>query len=148
MPLHKISAKYINIFHNNSRGNINFCKALLLSNLRVVFLDSANVYFFFWMKYFGLVVFWNCKNYRVVFRFQNYFENWILNVLGKWIVCIKFWISSFFTIFEKKLFKVSSVFSFSVRFIFSLDTKLSESKCLTVFQHFFLSRAFFSSKFW
>ena len=52
-------------------------------------------------------------------------------------------ILSFFTISEKKLFKVSaasdsdvSIFSFLVRFIFSLDTDLSESKGFTVFQNF------------
>ena len=87
------------------------------------------------MKYFVLAVFLNCKNARVIFIFQNGFENWILNVFGNWIVWIKFWNLSFFTIFEKKLFKVSavsdsdvSIFSFSVRFIFSLNTDLSESR--------------------
>ena len=46
-------------------------------------------------------------------------------------------ILSFFTILETKLFKVSaisdsdvSIFSFSVRFIFSLDTDLSKTKVL------------------
>ena len=59
---------------------------------------------------------------------------------------LNFGILSFFTISEKKLFKVSavsdsdvSIFSFSVRFIFSLDTDLSESKGFTVFQNFLLS---------
>ena len=49
----------------------------------------------------------------------------------------------FFPILEKKLFKVSAVsdsdvriFSCSVRFIFSLDPDLSESKGFTVFQNF------------
>ena len=66
-----------------------------------------------------------------------------------------FEILSFFTILEKKLFKVSavsdsdvSIFSFSVRFIFSLDTDLSESKDFAVFQNFLLSIPFYSSKFW
>ena len=56
------------------------------------------------------------------------------------------------TIFEKKLFKVSavsaskvSVFSFSVRFIFSLNTVLPESKGFTVFQNFLSSITFLSS---
>ena len=54
-----------------------------------------------------------------------------------------FGISSYLILFEKKLFKVStvldsdvSVFSFSVRLIFSLDTISSESKGFTVFQKF------------
>ena len=53
---------------------------------------------------------------------------------------LNFGISSFFTILEKKLFKVSavsdsdvSIFSFSATFIFSLDTNLSVSKGFTDF---------------
>ena len=66
-----------------------------------------------------------------------------------------FGMSSFSTIFEKKFFKVSAVsdsnvssFSFSVRFIFSQNTDLSESKGFAAFQNFSLSLTFFSSKFW
>ena len=65
-----------------------------------------------------------------------------------------FEISSFFTIFGNKLFKVCaisdsdvSVFSFSVRSILPLETDLSESKGFTVFQNFLLSVTFFSRKF-
>ena len=50
---------------------------------------------------------------------------------------LKFGVLSFFTILEKKLSKIFAVadsdvgiFSFSARFIFSLDTDLSESKSL------------------
>ena len=68
---------------------------------------------------------------------------------------LNFGILSFFTLLENKLFKVYpvsdsdvSIFSFSVIFIFPLNTDLSESKGFTVFQKFVLSISFFSSKFW
>ena len=73
------------------------------------------------MKYFVLAIFLNSKNARVSFMFQYGFENWIFNVFGNQIACIKFRISSFFMIFEKELFKVSVVSDFKSEcfFIFS-----------------------------
>ena len=66
-----------------------------------------------------------------------------------------FAISSLFTIFENKLFKFSAisdsdvnVFSFLVKFIFSLDTSLSESNGPNVFQNILLYLTFFSSNLW
>ena len=97
--------------------------------LRAVYLYNHLSHFCFQVKCFGPVVMLNCKNSRIIFTYQNDFENWILNVLGNWIVCTKFWNTKLLYIFEKKLFKFSSVsdsdvsiFSFSIRFIFSLDT--------------------------
>ena len=110
------------------------------------------------MKYFVLAIFLKCKNARGIFLFHD-FEMTLKTVSLMFSVKesfeSNFEISSFFTIFGNKLFKVCaisdsdvSVFSFSVRFIFSLESDFSEGKDFTVFQNFLLSITFFSPKFW
>ena len=58
-----------------------FCEALVLSNLRIIFRLHQSSLLQNEM-FFVLAVFLNCKNARVIFIFQNGFENWILNVFG------------------------------------------------------------------
>ena len=108
------------------------------------------------MKYFVLAVFLNYKNARVIFIFQNGFENWFLNVFGNWILTENFGNWGFSTIFEKKLFKVPavsdsrrSVFSFSVRFGFYFNIGLSESKeRFSFFAKFLIIHNISLFKFW
>ena len=96
------------------------------------------------MKYIVLAIFLNCKNIRVIFIFQNGFENWILNDFCNWSFELNFGISAFFTIFEKELFKVPavsdsdvSIFSFSVRFIFFLDILACQRAKVLLFSKIF-----------
>ena len=115
----------INIFLKNSPGNIGLLRSFSFTWLENFFSDISNFHFF-QIKYVFLALFLNYKNGRVVFIFQN---GWALNVSCYWFVWLDFGISSFFKIFEKKLFKGSavldsnlSVFWFSVRFMFCLLT--------------------------
>ena len=58
-----------------------FCEALVLSNLRVFFFQLPQCSLLR-NEIFVLAVFLNSKNARVIFIFQNGFENWILNVFS------------------------------------------------------------------
>ena len=81
MLVHKKSAN-ISIFSLIILVGISvFCEALVLSDLKNFIFNFSNVHFLE-IKSFVLAVFLNCKNARVIFIFQNGFENWILNVSG------------------------------------------------------------------
>ena len=130
-----------------------FSETLVSSNLRIYFWTSSmfpslksNVFFLLnfriarmlgWFLYFKIALKTGSLMFLVTELFQLYFE-----------------IKSFLIILEQKsnASAVSdsdvSVFSFSLRFIFSLDNDLSESKDFTVFQNVLLCMTFFSSKFW
>ena len=106
--------------------------------LTEVFLFRCPLCLLFQAKCFVLAAFLNCKNARVIFIFQNGFENWILNVFGKWVVCIKFWNFKFLSNIRKEIIQILCCFRFksgrffSIRFIFFLNTVLLESKGFTI----------------
>ena len=74
--------------------------------LRAVYLYNHLSHFCFQMKCFGPVVMLNCKNSRIIFTYQNDFESWILNVLGNWIVCTKFWNTKLLYYIWKKIIQI------------------------------------------
>ena len=131
-----------------------FCEALVSSNLRISFSNAPILTSSKWFILF-LLYFWIARISKWIFHFKMTSETGSLVFSVKDSFESNFAISSLFTIFENKLFKFSAisdsdvnVFSFLVKFIFSLDTSLSESNGPNVFQNILLYLTFFSSNLW
>ena len=131
-----------------------FCEALVSSNLRISFLDApiltSSKWYILFLLYFSIA-----RISEWIFHFKMTSETGSLVFSVKDSFESNFAISSLFTIFENKLFQVSAisdsdvnVFSFLVKFMFFLDTFLSESKGPNVFQNILLYLTFFSCNLW
>ena len=112
----------------NIMGILVFCGALVLSNLRISFLISpiftsskSNILFLLFFRISRMLAWF------LYFKMALKTGSSMFTVTES-----NFGISNFFTIFEKKLFRFSaliSIFSFSVRFIFSLERLVREQRC-------------------
>ena len=111
-----------------------FCEPIVLLNLGISFSNSPTFTSSKW-NILLLLYFWIARMLRWFLYFKMALKTGSLMFLVTELFELNFRILSFFTILEKELFKVFAIshsdvsnFSFSVRFIFSLDTDFSESK--------------------